>query len=118
MSVETTALEITIVCRTGIAIVAIQLHAATIALVHEDARDPFGMVDERVAIALKAEYHVVAIVLNVVHGVLDVPLQQHGQDAHVGDGFILARVAGSDERLELDCHRRNPAPRCNDRTRP
>ncbi len=53
------------------------------------------MVDERVAVLLEAEHYIVAAVLYVVHGVLDVPLQQDGQHAHVGYGFILA--AGDDE---------------------
>ena len=48
------------------------LRALGVALVQEQARHPFGMVDERVAVGLKGEHHVIAVTLNVANGVLDV----------------------------------------------
>ena len=41
------------------------LRALGVALVQEQAHHPFGVVDERVAVLLKAEHHVVAAALNV-----------------------------------------------------
>ena len=57
------------------------------------------MIDERIAIVLKAEHNVVANLFQCIHWVLGVPLQQCAQQAHVRERLVLPRVAGVDERF-------------------
>ena len=73
------------------------LRTRGVALIHEQAHHEFRMIDKRIAIALKRKNNVIAILLNIIHRVLLVPRQQDTEHPHVGDGFVVARVAGGDE---------------------
>src|SRR5690606_40516416 len=63
-----------------------------------DAGRPFGVVDERIAVALPGLDRVVAQALGLVDGILLVPLQQHRQQPHVGDRRVAAG-AGDQRRV-------------------
>ena len=57
------------------------------------------MIDEGIAVALKAEDDVVAPGFETVHRILFVPDEQVREDAHKGHGFILTGLEGIDENV-------------------
>ncbi len=71
---------------------------ARAAIAAEQAGHPLGVVDERVAVALVGVDRVVAGLFLGVDGIIEVPLQHGGQQAHVGRALVAAGVRGLDQR--------------------
>ncbi|SOO28141.1 hypothetical protein XAP6164_2180013 [Xanthomonas phaseoli pv. phaseoli] len=61
-----------------------QLATGRLGRVEQAGSGPFGVIHERVAVALEAEDHLVAGALGIVRRIGLVPGQQRGQQAHVG----------------------------------